>query len=98
MIQWMITVSIFTRVWSVVERVRNYQSTTVQAGRQRELDLGNPVVVRLNFRLHLAVILLEIVGEIAIQIVAACIVPFFLCANMKQKSHYDRIIIKICEL
>jgi len=46
----------------------------MEASTQHELDLGYPILDRIRFRLTPLVVLLEIVGEVAIQIEATSIV------------------------
>ena len=47
----------------------------MEAGRQGELDLGDPLLVGLGFGLQPFRVLLEVVGEVAVQVEAARVVP-----------------------
>ncbi len=61
-------------VGRVVERVRGHQGTAVNAARQHELDLGDPLLHGLGLGLRTLVVLLEVVRKVAIQVETAGIV------------------------
>ena len=61
-------------VWRVVEGVAGDERAAVDVAREDELDLGDPLLDGLRLRLRPLVVLLEVVGEIAIQIETSCVI------------------------
>jgi len=63
------------RVRGVVERVGGHHRAAVNVSREDELDLGGPLFHGFGFRLRPFIVLLEVVGEVAVQVEAAGVVP-----------------------
>ena len=62
-------------VWRVVEGVAGDERAAVDVAREDELDLGDPLLDGLRLRLRPLVVLLEVVGEVAVQVEPAGVVP-----------------------
>ena len=61
-------------VGRVVERVGGHHGAAVDVAGEDKLDLGGPLLDGLRFRLRPLVVLLEVVGEVSVQVEPASIV------------------------
>jgi len=59
-----------TSIWCVVVWVAGDEGATVQTAAEHKLDFRDPLFVRVRFGLRPLVVLLEVVGEISVQIEA----------------------------
>ena len=62
-------------VWRVVEGVAGDERAAVHVAREDELDLCDPLLDGLRLGLRPLVVLLEVVGEVPVQVEPARVVP-----------------------